>query len=578
MRKFDIFSIHTRDTLSDEKKIKSDIFMQMVFRYSIIGFATVSIYVSHTNLPFPYPHFFLVACFSLLLNTTLHLLTFNPKWRKYILGLFPYGDVLMSAPVFVFTGGFLSPFVITHIATNIGSVIVYTHNRNLAKHTFLLLLISYVGVSLFQITGIIPVYIPYAEEMMQNRSFFVLVTGIVSLIIIASYVLINALNFRVHQMLDEMSAAFFSIVKGTSPVAGTNFFNHLVKSCTDTLHVNRVILGELVNNDKILNIFVQAGLDECCHNKGTDIEIGNTIFERIINNGELILEYGENLPEVDKWLVNGLDHWSIFGVVLRDSNGVPIGIFCVVSENNITNKYLINAVISVFSSRAAAELERKRIDERQKQTEQQLTQANKLNVIGQLAGGITHDLNNLLTVGMGYTNMLVGKIEKSTQLHMFASQVLSTTKRASELTSMLAKYLRKEKIETVPIDLNNLVNDTVLFMENMISKNIEIVRILSFDSMKIMGDRTKLQNVLMNLIINARDAIGKNRGCITVKTVFKLNLEHIVPWRFLILVPVWKRKLLSIFLNPFLQQNRTGLVPDWDSLMLGDILIFIGVQ
>lgn len=226
--------------------------------------------------------------------------------------------------------------------------------------------------------------------------------------------------------------------------------------------------------------------------------------------------------KLTKWLVNGLDHWSIFGVVLRDSNGVPIGIFCVVSENNITNKYLINAVISVFSSRAAAELERKRIDERQKQTEQQLTQANKLNVIGQLAGGITHDLNNLLTVGMGYTNMLVGKIEKSTQLHMFASQVLSTTKRASELTSMLAKYLRKEKIETVPIDLNNLVNDTVLFMENMISKNIEIVRILSFDSMKIMGDRTKLQNVLMNLIINARDAIGKNRGCITVKTVLSV--------------------------------------------------------
>jgi len=429
--------------------------------------------------------------------------------------LFPYADVVISAPIFAFTGGFLSPFIITHVATNIGSVIVYKHNRNLAKHTFLLLLISFLGVAALQIAGVLPVYVCYASEMIKNRIFFAFIITIVTLIIIASYVLISALNSKVHLMLDEMSAAFLSIVKGTSPVAGTDFFNHLIMSCVETLRVDRVILGELVNKGKAINILAQAGVDGYGEQ---DINISGTLFSEIISSGELFIENGKDLPDVARRLVEGIDNWSFLGTALRDSAGKPIGIFCVISKGQFVNKYLVNAIISVFSSRAAAELERKIIDDRQKQTEQQLAQANKLNVIGMLAGGITHDLNNILTVIIGYANMLVARLDEASPVQMFASKIVTATSHAIEQTGMLSKFLRKEKIEMIPVNVNCLISDTVLFLESTVGKNIVISKRLTGQSLQVMGDRTKLQNVFMNLIINARDAIGKKNGTIMFTT------------------------------------------------------------
>jgi signal transduction histidine kinase len=526
MNRFDFFSIHTREILGDDKKIRADIRIQMVFRYGIIGFATIFLYLFRHVLPFPFPHFFLVACTSLAINTALHLLTMNQKWRLRIQELFPYADAVIAAPIFLFTGGFLSPFVITHIATNIGSVIVHTHNRNLAKHTFLILLVSFLSVALLQKFEIVDIYVGYATEMMRNGFFFTFVVAITSLIIIASYVLINALNFRVHQMLDEMCAAFSSIVRGTSPVAGSDFFIQLVRSCAESLHVDRVILGELAKG-KTMNVLAQTGFDEV-NECGQGINITGTLFAEILSHGELSVENSSDLPDQARWLVAGVgaDCWSFFGTTLRDATGNPIGVFCLVNKEPISRRYLVEPIVSIFTSRAAAELERKLAGDRQKQAEQQLAQAHKMTALGQLASGITHDLNNMLTVINGYAGMLVTKVDAASPAQNFASQILTTTSRATEHIGTLARFLHKEKMEKIPLDINSIVSDTVAFLELTFLKNITVSKNLATPSSFVIGNRTLMQNVFINLAINARDAIEKTKGTITFTTgVVQLKRE-----------------------------------------------------
>ena len=517
MRRIDFFSISTRDIFADDKKIKADIRIQMIFRYSIVGFAVLFLSLFRHQLPFPFPHFFLVAVASMVSNAALHAMTLNGKRRKQLYGLFPYIDAAMAAPVFLFSGGFLSPFVITHIATNIGSVIIYTENRSLAKHAFLILLVSYVGVALLQKTGVTPTYIGYVAIMLRSDFFFTFVVMITSLIIVASYILIDALNFRVHQMLDEMGAAFSSIVKGTSPVAGKDFFIHLAKSCAETLHVETVICGELAKKGQIMKVLARAGNDGNTES-GQEVAVANTLFGEILSRGEVSIENGEGPDDATRWLTVGSDRWSLFGIALKDSAGKPIGIFCLVNNGPIPRRYLVEPIVSIFTSRAAAELERKLAEDRSKRTEQQLAQAHKMGALGQLAGGIAHDFNNMLGVITGYSSMLVNKLEEASPIHRIASEILSTTRKAADLIGSLSRFIRKETIELSPLDVNEAVSETVAFLERTIVKNITLVKNLAANPALVMGDRTLLQNVFMNLAINARDAMENKKGVITFST------------------------------------------------------------
>jgi signal transduction histidine kinase len=517
MMRSDFFSINIRETIADDKKIKADIRIQMIFRYGIIGFAVPFLYLFRNQLPFPFPHFFLVAVASLVSNTALHAITMSGKWRKRVYGLFPYIDAAMAAPVFLFSGGFLSPFVITHIATNIGSVIVYTENRSLAKHAFLMLFVSYIGVALLQKAGITQAHIEYVGTMLHSDFFFSFVVIITSLIMVASYFLIHALNFRVHQMLDEMGAAFSSIVTGTNPVVGKDFFIHLAKSCVETLHVETVICGELVKKGQIMKVLARAGNDgkiEC----GQEVAVANTLFGEILSRGEVSMESGDGSNDAAQWLTVGSDRWSLFGIALRDSTGKPIGIFCQINNGPLPRRYLVEPIVSIFTSRAAAELERKIAEDRRNQIEQQLAQAHKMGALGQLASGIAHDFNNMLGVITGYSSMLVNKIEKTSPQHRVAAQILTTARTATEMIGSLSRFIRKEAIELSPLDVNEVVTETVAFLERTIVRNITLVKKLAANPAMVMGDRTLLQNVFMNLAINARDAMENKKGAITFTT------------------------------------------------------------
>lgn len=145
----------------------------------------------------------------------------------------------------------------------------------------------------------------------------------------------------------------------------------------------------------------------------------------------------------------------------------------------------------------------------QHRLEETLRQSQKMEAVGQLAGGIAHDFNNQLTSIQGYAQLLrhdataTGR-EKPTK---WADNLLLGVQRSSDLTQKLLAFARKGKIRSVSVDLHDIINEVISILQHSIDKKIVIIKELKAESAQITGDPSLLQNALLNLALNARDAM-----------------------------------------------------------------------
>jgi len=138
--------------------------------------------------------------------------------------------------------------------------------------------------------------------------------------------------------------------------------------------------------------------------------------------------------------------------------------------------------------------------------EARLRQAEKMDAIGQLAGGIAHDFNNQLSGVLGYADMLVNRLEDPT-LRRYAGGICTAARRAADLTQQLLAFARKGKYLNVPIDMHRVIGEAVELLRRSIDKRIEIKQHLDANPSSVLGDPTQLQSALLNLGLNARDAM-----------------------------------------------------------------------
>ena len=163
------------------------------------------------------------------------------------------------------------------------------------------------------------------------------------------------------------------------------------------------------------------------------------------------------------------------------------------------------------------------ISERKKhQTEKdvlqnQLLQAQKMEAIGVLAGGVAHDFNNLLTAISGYTTMAMGKIDESDPVQRDLKQVSIAATKAAGVTRQLLLFSRKQHMDPVPMDLNATISRMLKMLERIIGEDIVIETGLGPDIRRIVGDEGNIEQVLMNLSVNARDAMPGG-GKLFIKT------------------------------------------------------------
>lgn len=162
--------------------------------------------------------------------------------------------------------------------------------------------------------------------------------------------------------------------------------------------------------------------------------------------------------------------------------------------------------------------ERKKVEKEKQQIQEQLFQSQKLESLGRLAGGIAHDFNNLLTGIMGYAELLKIKHDDKQQIESRAADtIFKNSIAAQELTKQLLRFARKGKYNLVPLNLNNVIEETVNVLEKIIEKNIIINYDLDHYVKNIDADENQIIQVLTNLIINAKDAMPEG-GEIMFKT------------------------------------------------------------
>jgi PAS domain S-box-containing protein len=151
--------------------------------------------------------------------------------------------------------------------------------------------------------------------------------------------------------------------------------------------------------------------------------------------------------------------------------------------------------------------EHKRADEQRAALEEQLRQAQKIESVGRLAGGVAHDFNNYLTVINGYCDMLLADPAHSGELRDSLQEIRAAGERAASVTSQLLAFSRKQMADPCPICLSRTVQDSGNLLRRLIGENIDFVMRLEDDLDPVMADPGQIDQLLMNLAINARDAM-----------------------------------------------------------------------
>jgi PAS domain S-box-containing protein len=139
--------------------------------------------------------------------------------------------------------------------------------------------------------------------------------------------------------------------------------------------------------------------------------------------------------------------------------------------------------------------------------ESQLRQAQKLESVGRLAGSVAHDFNNLLTIINGYGRLLLEALQPSDRLYSYAEEVCKAGDHAVGLTRQLLAFGRKQILEPRLLDINTAVNDTGRMLRRLIGEDVELTTTLGSNAAMVMVDPDQLHQVIMNLAVNARDAM-----------------------------------------------------------------------
>jgi|SRR5579859_5842525 len=152
-----------------------------------------------------------------------------------------------------------------------------------------------------------------------------------------------------------------------------------------------------------------------------------------------------------------------------------------------------------------------------RQLEEQLRQAQKMDAVGRLAGGVAHDFNNLLMVINGYTEVLLEQLPAGSAMHHKVQSIQQAADRAATLTRQLLAFSRKQLLELKVVDVNTVIGDMERLLRPLIGENIELVTRLSPDTGHTRADAGQLEQVIMNLVVNAKDAMPEG-GKLTLQS------------------------------------------------------------
>lgn len=188
--------------------------------------------------------------------------------------------------------------------------------------------------------------------------------------------------------------------------------------------------------------------------------------------------------------------------------------------------YILKTSLKRLPSAVLNALQKRKVEIALERSEEQLRQAQKLEAVGQLAGGVAHDFNNILTVISGYSEILMKKIAADDPNHARVQEIKRAAERASSLTRQLLAFSRKQVLQPKRFDLNSLVTDMSRMLLRLIGEDIDLVTVLTHEFAQINADPGQIEQVLMNLIVNARDAMPNGGKIIIETSILEMDSVH----------------------------------------------------
>ena len=307
----------------------------------------------------------------------------------------------------------------------------------------------------------------------------------------------NKMAEYIHAVMDQLSGA--SPVSLTDQVFGFNdvFPRHITEELLFVKRHFEAILGAM--SEGILEITFEGRI---VYANPAAIALSGILEETLLasNFTDLLKETDGQLIKDQLVAIHNQSKTIIreFPVMINGKQ-ILLNIFPIMDEKNRTIVVILNDVS-----------ERKRM-------EAQFLQAQKMEAIGQLAGGIAHDFNNLLTIIKGYSQLSLMELKEGGPLRENIEEINKASDRASDLTHQLLAFSRRQILEMKVLDLNVLLPGVEMMLRRVIGEDIELVTRLAEDLGRVKSDRGQIEQVIMNLAVNARDAMPDG-GKLTIET------------------------------------------------------------
>jgi two-component system, cell cycle sensor histidine kinase and response regulator CckA len=320
------------------------------------------------------------------------------------------------------------------------------------------------------------------------------------------------LDVTERRRIEALQAA---VARGLSTQIGEDFFRSLVGHLASTLEVDFAFVGELVGDRtkvQTVGVFDRGVL-------GADFEydLRGAPCEQVVGQGICTYPAGvqQRFPDDKALAAKGVEGYA--GQPLIDSAGRPMGLLAVMSGRPLQHLAELESVLRIFAIRAATELERMHVMKAQAALETQLRQSQKMETVGQLAGGVAHDFNNLLSPILGYADLLLGDVHPDDHRRDYLQTIKDAAERAAALTRQLLTFSRRQLFDLTVFELNQAVAGFERILRRTIREDIAIDFRYGQASTCISGDVSQVEQILMNLVVNAQDAMPSG-GRIVVET------------------------------------------------------------
>ncbi len=286
-----------------------------------------------------------------------------------------------------------------------------------------------------------------------------------------------------------------------------------IKKAQDILTHNEQLLNGLMQTVPFGVVFIKDRVIEWCNDRMCQI-FGYSNEEIVGNMTRMFYETDEEFERVGRDLYGGLigykTNWIETRWRAKSGEYIDVRISATLRSPNHSEEGIVAGIIDIR--------EQKQLEQEQEQIRERMYQVQRIQSLEALAGGVAHDFNNILMAMIGSAELANHELPMVSPAREYLNNIIIAGKKGAELAQQMLSYARKKSFATKKVNVNKMIEEMVQILKSSISKKVVLKLDLSEELPFVEGDATQLSQVIMNLVINANEAIGNKSGIIIVRT------------------------------------------------------------